>query len=320
MAADDDNAKLEEASPLPILRSAIAAAARIEPDDVIFCGDLARRGRTSAYRARAFHLYPLGMASHPYGEICLSVGGAASLRVEDRVLALGPGQIAVIDPQRRHCEGAIRRNDSYDLVWIIASSAQRGAINISSRRGRQWRAPWHHDMAPHCARQITDLLASWGPRPSAEAVEALGGLLLATMSTAAQEFTWQRFLSPAPEGGPDQRLRLIRHVRGVLDTRLDHPLTLDSLAELFHLTPNYLNSLFRRSLGEAIHTYVNRRRMEIALDLCRDSDLQIKQIAARVGFADPLYFSRAFARYHGCSPKAARSVAEGRQTEKENPA
>lgn len=294
---------------MPILRAAIVAAARLKPANVIACGDLGGRCRVSPYRPRTFRPFPLGMASHSYGELCLAVGGLAAMRVEDRVLELPTGQLVVVDPGRHHCEGALRRDDSYDMVWVVATSPQRGSINISSRRGPRWRMPWHHEVAPHHARQITDLLAWWGPHGGAAAVEAMGGLLLATLSSAAQEFTWQRFLTPAAQGKTDQRLRLLRQVRALLDTRLDHPLTVESLAELFHLTPNYLNGIFRRWHGEAIHTYLNRRRMDAAMDLCRNGDLQIKQIAARVGFTDPLYFSRAFARYHGCSPRDARCAA-----------
>ena len=43
-----------------------------------------------------------------------------------------------------------------------------------------------------------------------------------------------------------------------------------------------------------------------AARLLRFTDLTVGQIAAQVGFTDPLYFSRAFKRQRGESPQAFR--------------
>jgi AraC-like DNA-binding protein len=45
--------------------------------------------------------------------------------------------------------------------------------------------------------------------------------------------------------------------------------------------------------------------MEKALQLCRQKQRLVKEIAAAVGYEDPLYFSRAFRRYFGRSPTEA---------------
>jgi AraC-like DNA-binding protein len=45
-------------------------------------------------------------------------------------------------------------------------------------------------------------------------------------------------------------------------------------------------------------------RYGLALDLLRDSNLSIGEIAARLGFSDPTTFARAFHRWNGCSPTA----------------
>jgi AraC-like DNA-binding protein len=226
------------------------------------------------------------------------------------VLDLRRPQIVVIEPGRRHCEGVRRGGDEYDAVWVLANSAAEASIVISSRRRGKWLIPSNHPIPPPHAGQLADLLASLGPRVDRPGLDALSALLMAILSGAMRDITWQRFLTPARPGQADLRLEMLRQFKAVLDTRLDQPLTVGSLAELFHLTPNYLNSLFRRWTGETIHAYLDRRRMEAAMDLCRNSDLEVKQIAARVGFVDPLYFSRAFARCHGKSPTAARAEAQ----------
>jgi AraC-like DNA-binding protein len=55
-------------------------------------------------------------------------------------------------------------------------------------------------------------------------------------------------------------------------------------------------------------------RFEIAGALLRETDLKAQEIAARIGYRNPNAFSRAFARWAGCSPTAYRSAHAGDAT------
>ncbi len=77
-----------------------------------------------------------------------------------------------------------------------------------------------------------------------------------------------------------------------------------------HLSPNYLNRLFRQWTDQSIGNYIPRRRMERAMELCGEGRLLIKQVAAETGYGDPLYFSRAFHRYFfGRWPSTVRGAS-----------
>jgi AraC-like DNA-binding protein len=69
--------------------------------------------------------------------------------------------------------------------------------------------------------------------------------------------------------------------------------------------------LFRKRLrqlyGLNIRDYIIETRMERAVDLLKDSDLSIKQIAAMTGYKNPFYFSHVFSHYFGQSPKSFRA-------------
>jgi AraC family transcriptional regulator, transcriptional activator of pobA len=54
------------------------------------------------------------------------------------------------------------------------------------------------------------------------------------------------------------------------------------------------------------------RVMSEAARLLRFTDLTVQQVALRVGYDDPLYFSRAFKRHFGDSPVAYRAQSRGR--------
>jgi AraC family transcriptional regulator, transcriptional activator of pobA len=56
---------------------------------------------------------------------------------------------------------------------------------------------------------------------------------------------------------------------------------------------------------------VTERVMAEAARLLRYTDLTVGEISFRVGFTDPLYFSRAFKRQTGSSPQAYRESVRG---------
>ena len=55
--------------------------------------------------------------------------------------------------------------------------------------------------------------------------------------------------------------------------------------------------------------YLMQLRMETAKELLRSTDLKAFEIAERVGFADPNYFSFSFKKQVGVSPKEYRAQA-----------
>jgi AraC family transcriptional activator of pobA len=63
--------------------------------------------------------------------------------------------------------------------------------------------------------------------------------------------------------------------------------------------------------GRSTKELVTERVMAEAARLLRYTDLTVGEIAFRVGFTDPLYFSRAFKRQTGSSPQAYRESVRG---------
>jgi AraC-like DNA-binding protein len=79
-----------------------------------------------------------------------------------------------------------------------------------------------------------------------------------------------------------------------------------ALARSIGLSIPHTTALFRSEVGETPMQYLMRRRMDTARQLLEGTDMPVKRIAASVGFADQLYFSRQFKRHTGVSPVAYR--------------
>lgn len=83
-------------------------------------------------------------------------------------------------------------------------------------------------------------------------------------------------------------------------------LTLQTLAELVHLQPNYLCALFKERTGRTVFEHLTRFRISQTAKLLRSTVLPVNQIAERCGFTSISFFSRKFQKVIGCSPTAYR--------------
>jgi AraC family transcriptional regulator, transcriptional activator of pobA len=99
---------------------------------------------------------------------------------------------------------------------------------------------------------------------------------------------------------------LLADVFAVIDARHTEPLSLRDIARELGMTPGHLTTVVRRRTGRTVQEWIIERRMAEARGLLSETDLQVAEIARRVGVPDPGYFSRLFTRAHGTSPRKWR--------------
>lgn len=99
--------------------------------------------------------------------------------------------------------------------------------------------------------------------------------------------------------------RMLR-VRDAMDRDYDQPLDIRALARLAHVSEAHLIRTFRATFGETPHRYLQRRRVERAMYLLRESGLSVTEISLRVGFTSLGTFSRTFNGIVGEPPSAYR--------------
>ena len=108
----------------------------------------------------------------------------------------------------------------------------------------------------------------------------------------------------------DERIaECVAYIHARYAERLDN----DALAGICHMSRSRFIEVFRSQTGMPPQAYLMRTRMEAAQELLSSSELGVARIAALCGFEDPLYFSRAFRKKTGLSPRAFRND-RGRQT------
>ena len=96
--------------------------------------------------------------------------------------------------------------------------------------------------------------------------------------------------------------RIANHLHKYYMNRIDY----EELGREFHMSPIYLNRIFRKYIKTSIHEYLLNYRISVAMDMLRSSNASVKEIASAVGFNDFPHFSKTFKRITGCSPKDDR--------------
>ncbi|MGH8094408.1 MAG: helix-turn-helix domain-containing protein [Chthoniobacterales bacterium] len=101
--------------------------------------------------------------------------------------------------------------------------------------------------------------------------------------------------------------------RNFIHQYLGEELSLTKVADVVHISPNYLSEEFKRVTGSKFVDYVARARIEKACKLLCNSNLRISEIAFEVGFQSLSQFNRAFKKLSGKSPKEYRASEAGSQ-------
>ncbi|WP_191971494.1 helix-turn-helix domain-containing protein [Streptomyces luteolifulvus] len=103
--------------------------------------------------------------------------------------------------------------------------------------------------------------------------------------------------------------RMLR-ARDAMDRAYAQPLDVADLARIAHVSPAHFTRTFRATFGETPHRYLQRRRVERAMSLLRETDRSVTDICFEVGFGSPATFSRTFRDIVGRSPRTYRKEAE----------
>ncbi len=110
---------------------------------------------------------------------------------------------------------------------------------------------------------------------------------------------------PRRYAAPGSHVR-IDHVRGYIEAHYSEELSLECVAAEARLSPQYLSRAFKKWVGMSFVYYIHATRVRRAKALLTDSQLSVKEIAARVGYSDSNYFSRVFKQQTNVTPSEYR--------------
>jgi AraC-like DNA-binding protein len=103
--------------------------------------------------------------------------------------------------------------------------------------------------------------------------------------------------------------RILLRARDTMDRHYADPIDVDALASAAFLSRAHFIRSFRETFGETPHRYLQRRRIERAMEMLRNTDKPVTEICLDVGFTSLGTFSRTFREVLGTSPRTYRERA-----------
>lgn len=85
--------------------------------------------------------------------------------------------------------------------------------------------------------------------------------------------------------------------------------SLQSVARKVYMTPTYLSLLFKNNTGKTFIEHLTDIRIDKAKDMLRSTHYKNYEVAHKVGYQDPRYFSQIFKKKVGLSPSEYRESA-----------
>ncbi|MBN1675363.1 MAG: helix-turn-helix transcriptional regulator [Kiritimatiellae bacterium] len=102
---------------------------------------------------------------------------------------------------------------------------------------------------------------------------------------------------------------MVRKALAHMEGNLGKPLTVPEIARAVGYSDVHLRRAFRAVTGSGVLPNLLRLRMDRARQLLRETQLDISEVGARVGFRGASWFSRAFVAKVGMTPSAFRDAA-----------
>lgn len=241
---------------------------------------------------------------HNVYEIYYFISGDADIMVEGKIYHLKPHSLLVLAPHVLH---GIRVNSREDyvryclfiepediiaerlhlLVNLLPDAKKNPSREILYENTQDFRLEQFFYNLKQLEDQSPDVKATLEP----VFTEALVGQLY-LISTILHPSTVHRTPSKISE------------IVNYLNAHISEHLTLDSVADQFFISKNYLNRTFKEVIGTTVIEYIRFKRVILAKQLMIDGESAMNA-ALRVGFSDYSSFYRAYTKYMKDSPRRA---------------
>ena len=249
-------------------------------------------------------------------EMVLVTKGSCVVEMDEDQFPLTPGDYVIIPPNRCHttiCRKSVfrtcihfdwlpRPGPTRKLIWSYAPHRpSRKDIATAPRFVPQSVFRGRFSMGGPVPGLLETIFFRWQSGTPHGAATARAGFL----ELLAHLFLHQKNLD---DSNPAQtHFQLARSVKSLLDSNITSGSGIQELLGSHGFSYAHLCRIFHASFGLTPVEYRNTARLEQAKTLLRDTSLTIAEVAYRVGFQDPAYFTRQFKKRNNLGPRQFRA-------------
>lgn len=252
-----------------------------------------------------------GMHCHDFYEIYIHYNGGVAMCVNDKTYDLKPDMLMIFPPFCMHGLAKAINLKHYERAYLSITTetlrqlgcgcvdmqvALHDALRDGSSQFRMERAD-----AQRCAQLLSEVDNHASIKNSVACYENMSRIV-SFMSIVLRTIGNK----DAPQV-PNASISIMQDVLTYVNNHYTEPLTLQSIANRFHISTSYLSHEFSAYTSRSVYDYILYRRITLAQMLLH-SERPISEIADLCGFADYSGFLRKFSSLFGMSPKAYRKL------------
>ncbi len=237
--------------------------------------------------------------SHPFAEIFFVIDGKGQFLVESQTLLVQKGDFILVNPNVPHTETSFR---DMPMEYFVLGINHFTFQAEHEEESRYYFIPSYmkHVQTINVFLQYLFREMKIQDEYSAQICQKiLEAIILEVMRHKRVNLIAQEEV---------KQVREVALARRYIDQNYSQEITLDTLSQITQTSKYYLAHVFKETFGISPIRYLNQRRIDIAKAMLRTTDLQVSQIANSVGFSSASYFTQAFNRETGYSPKAFRDL------------
>jgi AraC-like DNA-binding protein len=253
--------------------------------------------------------------SHDFCELAIVTHGSAMHMLEGNAFPVTAGDVFLLQGRQRHY---FYERHNLDLVNIMydpekialpESELRRMSgycamlmLEPTFRRQHRFDSRLHLKRVPlaHVERLVEEMERECDELRTGHEV-ALRAKLLELMVYLSRAYV-------ASDTTEAHALLRVGNVIGALENDFSKDWKLDDLLKIAHMSRSNLMRVFRKATGQPPIEYLVRLRIQRAMELLRNSDLTVTEIALEVGFNDSNYFARCFRKATSQSPRQYRQA------------
>ena len=156
-------------------------------------------------------------------------------------------------------------------------------------------------------REITDAIFLALREDGEEARFAVVGGFYRMLGWLCGHHAYTESLSMQTADARDEKnVQKLKHVLSFIRGAYDRPISLDEMAAVADMSPQYFCTFFKQMTDKTPFAYVNAYRIERACRKLLGTDQSVTDIAYSCGFNDLSYFIKTFKAEKGMTPRAFR--------------
>lgn len=230
---------------------------------------------------------------HTFFHFIFSLGGCARVRAGEADFVLERDGLAMIPPGVEHAIYSLDRSSSLSIKFACSPGLEARAAALPLHLPRV--GEYEKELIKNLFEEAVSQRGEYAEMVSLRLYELL---ILLERAVAREEGGWRLDCLP-----PDPaRSRRLRRALEMIETQVEAPLRVADVAAACGYNENYFSAFFREHVGCTPRRYINLQKIARAKDLMLFSDLNVTQIAERLGFESIHYFSRLFKQVTGLSP------------------